>query len=150
MSARTPEAGSYIFPSLPKLVVSHADFVRILRLQAGVTVTPGTEYSPHSGNRPAAKFLAGHKAAVMLAVGNALTAVRGVLAGGEDIAAIFSMTVYVAAECDFTAHSRLADFASHHLHEELGERGIDARAAVGAATLPGNAPVEVQKVAAIT
>ncbi len=43
----TPQAGSYLFPRLPKLVVSPADFVRILRLQAGVIVTPGTEFSPH-------------------------------------------------------------------------------------------------------
>lgn len=46
--ARTPQAGSYLFPQLPELAVSPADFVRILRLQAGVTVTPGTEFGPHS------------------------------------------------------------------------------------------------------
>lgn len=44
---RRPEAGSYLFPRLPKLAVEPAEFVRILRLQAGVIVTPGTEFSPH-------------------------------------------------------------------------------------------------------
>lgn len=64
VSARTPEAGSYIFPSLPSLVVSHADFVRILRLQAGVTVTPGTEFAPHSGDSLRLNFSQDHVAAV--------------------------------------------------------------------------------------
>lgn len=64
VSARTPEAGSYIFPSLPRLVVSHADFVRILRLQAGVTVTPGTEFAPHSSDSLRLNFSQDHVAAV--------------------------------------------------------------------------------------
>ncbi|HEY0919210.1 RidA family protein [Devosia sp.] len=91
-----------------------------------------------------------YREAVVLACSNALSAASGVLAAGEGIAAILSLTVYVAAESDFTAHSRLADFASQHLQEALGERGIGARAAVGVATLPGNAPVEVQIIAAIS
>jgi aspartate/methionine/tyrosine aminotransferase len=45
---RTPQAGSYLFPKLPKLNVPIATFVRILHKQAGVVVTPGTEFSPHS------------------------------------------------------------------------------------------------------
>jgi len=91
-----------------------------------------------------------YREAVVLACSNALSAASGVLVAGEGIAAILSLTVYVAAESDFTAHSRLADFASQHLQEALGERGIGARAAVGVATLPGNAPVEVQIIAAIS
>jgi aspartate/methionine/tyrosine aminotransferase len=47
-SARTPEAGSYLFPRLPALTASLPGFVRILRLQAGVTVTPGTEFGATS------------------------------------------------------------------------------------------------------
>ena len=44
----------------------------------------------------------------------------------------------------FTAHSKIADFASEYLCEELGEAGIAARAAIGIASLPGEAPAEVQ------
>lgn len=47
---RSPEAGSYLFPRLPRLAVAPADFVKILRLQGGVTVTPGTEFSPHAAD----------------------------------------------------------------------------------------------------
>ncbi|NCO85102.1 MAG: aminotransferase class I/II-fold pyridoxal phosphate-dependent enzyme, partial [Rhodobacterales bacterium] len=46
---RTPDAGSYLFPELPALRIAPADFVTALREQAGVVVTPGTEFSPHAG-----------------------------------------------------------------------------------------------------
>lgn len=62
--ARTPEAGSYLFPKLPKLAVSPHDFVRILRRQAGVTVTPGTEFSPDSGESVRLNFSQNAEAAV--------------------------------------------------------------------------------------
>jgi aspartate/methionine/tyrosine aminotransferase len=42
----TPQAGSYLFPQLPPLDVEPETFVRLLRYQAGVTVTPGTEFAP--------------------------------------------------------------------------------------------------------
>ncbi len=87
--------------------------------------------------------------AVLLAAGNALAAARDRLAPGERIALVPSVTVYVAAEEGFTLHSRLADFASAYLHAELGEIGVGARAAVGVATLPGGAPVEIQMIVAV-
>lgn len=88
-----------------------------------------------------------YRAAVELACTNALSAARGVLAEGERLAGVLSMTVYVAAEPGFEVHSRLADFASALLRREMGDAGIGARAAVGVANLPGNAPVEIQIVA---
>jgi len=90
-----------------------------------------------------------YRDAVVLACDNALAAARGRLNDGERIAAILSLTVYIAAEPGFTLHSKLADFASSHLRAVLGSNGIGSRAAVGVATLPGNAPVEIQIVAAL-
>jgi len=46
--ARTPQAGSYLFPRLPKLIISTNEFIEILRIQANVIVTPGTEFGPNS------------------------------------------------------------------------------------------------------
>jgi aspartate/methionine/tyrosine aminotransferase len=46
----TPQAGSYLFPQLPPLDVDPHTFVRLLRHQAGVTVTPGTEFAPGYGD----------------------------------------------------------------------------------------------------
>lgn len=62
--ARTPQAGSYLFPRLPELAVSPEDFVRLLRVQAGVVVTPGTEFSPHTGQSVRLNFSQDHAAAV--------------------------------------------------------------------------------------
>lgn len=93
--------------------------------------------------------VADYAAAVTLACQNALTAARAKLLPDEAITAILSMTVFVAAEAGFTAHSKLADIASAYLRAELGSGGIGARAAVGVATLPGNAPVEITLIAAL-
>jgi len=60
---RSPQAGSYLFPSLPALTIPHADFVKALRLQAGVIVTPGTEFGPHSGDSIRLNFSQDHAAA---------------------------------------------------------------------------------------
>lgn len=64
ISVRTTEAGSYIFPVLPKMVISGGDFVRVLRLQADVIVTPGTEFSPHAGDCIRLNFSQDHAAAI--------------------------------------------------------------------------------------
>lgn len=64
LAARTPEAGSYLFPRLPAMSVSLHDFVRVLRQQAGVTVTPGTEFSPHASDSIRLNFSQNHAAAV--------------------------------------------------------------------------------------
>lgn len=87
--------------------------------------------------------------AARLACTNALRAAQAMLAQGEAIAAILSMTVYIVAEAGFADHSRVADFASQVLREELGAAGICARAAIGVESLPGGAPVEIQIIAAI-
>ncbi|MGY5803240.1 pyridoxal phosphate-dependent aminotransferase [Rhizobium sp. LEGMi12c] len=64
IQVRTTEAGSYIFPQLPPLAVSGKDFVGILRLQASVIVTPGTEFSPFCDSSVRLNFSQDHAAAV--------------------------------------------------------------------------------------
>ncbi len=46
----TPQAGSYLFPQLPPLDIDPHSFVQLLRHQAGVTLTPGTEFAPGFGD----------------------------------------------------------------------------------------------------
>jgi aspartate/methionine/tyrosine aminotransferase len=67
LRVRTPQAGSYLFPRLPKLSVPLHDFVRALRVQAGVTVTPGTEFSPEATDSIRLNFSQNHEAAVAAA-----------------------------------------------------------------------------------
>jgi aspartate/methionine/tyrosine aminotransferase len=46
VSARPTEGGSYLFVTVPELDVPLHDFIRAARIQAGVIVTPGTEFGP--------------------------------------------------------------------------------------------------------
>jgi aspartate/methionine/tyrosine aminotransferase len=66
-AVREPEAGSYLFPRLPSLSLPLHAFVRALRDQASVTVTPGTEFSPHATDSIRLNFSQNHAAAVQAA-----------------------------------------------------------------------------------
>ncbi len=46
IKVRPTEGGSYIFPKICDFGMNIGEFTKILRLQAGVTVTPGTEFGP--------------------------------------------------------------------------------------------------------
>lgn len=63
----TTQAGSYVFPELPELVVDPETFVRLLRVQAGVTVTPGSEFAPHTASSIRLNFSQDHQASVAAA-----------------------------------------------------------------------------------
>lgn len=63
-SVRTTEAGSYLFPKISNLGIPINDFVKLLRVQADVTVTPGTEFGPQFTNSFRINFSQEHEAAV--------------------------------------------------------------------------------------
>ena len=84
-----------------------------------------------------------YREAVIQAASNALTAARNTLKEGEWIVQILSLTVYLNASPDYTTHAKVGDIASNWLYEQLGEAGVGPRAAIGVATLPGNAPVAI-------
>lgn len=62
---------------------------------------------------------------------------------------ILQLTVFLCAEPEFTAHSKVADFASELLIEHLESGCIGSRAAIGVASLPADAPVEVTLIAQV-
>jgi hypothetical protein len=89
-----------------------------------------------------------YRAAVELAAENALQAAGAQqLAAGEQIASARSLTVYVNAPAAYTRHSHLADFASRRIESHTGEGSFASRTAIGVASLPGGALVEVALVA---
>lgn len=102
-----------------------------------------------SGRVKADEPLETYREAVYQAADNALTAALNKLNPGESMQ-VLSLTVYVNAEDGFTVHSKLADFATDYLCEKLGNAGVAARAALGVASLPGNAPVEIQIICAVS
>jgi enamine deaminase RidA (YjgF/YER057c/UK114 family) len=64
----------------------------------------------------------------------------------ENVARIVKISVFVASTPDFTEQHLVGNGASDFLVEALGERGRHARAAVGMASLPLDAPVEIEAV----
>ena len=84
-----------------------------------------------------------HRDAVCLAAQNALNASRACLEDGERLIKIIQLTVFLNTEEGFTAHSKLADYASEFFIEKLGSESIGSRVAIGVASLPSDAPVEI-------
>lgn len=84
-----------------------------------------------------------HKDAVHLATSNALVAAQACLKKGEKISNILQMNVFLNTEPEFVSHSIIADYASEFIIEQLGTESIGSRAAIGVASLPSDARVEV-------
>ena len=81
--------------------------------------------------------------AAKMAILNALSAAREAI-GLENISRVVRLTGYVQAAEDFLAISDVLNGASDLLLAVFGETGRHARSAVGVASLPMNAAVEVE------
>ncbi len=77
---------------------------------------------------------------------NALAAAADVAGGVDHIGRILKLVVFVASEPGFTAQPTVANGASELMGEIFGEAGAHVRSAVGVASLPLDAPVEVELV----
>ena len=75
---------------------------------------------------------------------NALAAAASVAGGLEGIVRVVKVTGFVASTPDFTGQPQVVNGASELIGTVLGEAGAHARAAVGVASLPLDAPVEVE------
>ncbi len=80
---------------------------------------------------------------------NALAAVQSVIGDLDRVARVVKVVGYVASDPAFTGQPAVVNGASELLGEVFGERGAHARSAVGVATLPLDAPVEVEVVVAL-
>lgn len=90
------------------------------------------------------------RSAAQLAATQALAAIAAAVGGLEQIDRCLKMTVFIACTPAFGRQSEVADGASVALREWLGEsRGASARTAVGVASLPSGAPVEVELIVAV-
>jgi enamine deaminase RidA (YjgF/YER057c/UK114 family) len=84
----------------------------------------------------------GQQAAAQAAL-QALSALRQHLGTLDRLVRLLQMTVYVAAETEFIEHPKVANGASELLVDVLGPDGRHARAAVGMASLPLGASIEI-------
>ncbi len=84
--------------------------------------------------------------AARVAVLNALAAAASEVGGIDNIRRVVRMVVFVAGTPDFTAQPQVANGASELLGEIFGPLGRHVRSAVGVASLPLDAPVELELV----
>lgn len=77
---------------------------------------------------------------------NILAQAKAALGDLSKIARIVKITVFVASTPDFTQQHLVANGASDFLVAVLGDAGRHARSAVGTASLPLNAPVEIEAI----
>ncbi len=88
---------------------------------------------------------AGREAARLCAV-NVLAQAKAALGDLELVRRLVKITVFVASTPDFTEQHLVANGASDLFVAALGEPGRHARSAVGTASLPLDAPVEVEAI----
>lgn len=77
---------------------------------------------------------------------NILAQAKAALGDLEKIRRLVKITVFVASAPDFVEQHLVANGASDFLVAVLGERGKHARSAVGTASLPLNAAVEIEAI----
>jgi enamine deaminase RidA (YjgF/YER057c/UK114 family) len=87
----------------------------------------------------------GKEAAKYCAI-NILAQAKAALGDLEKIRRLVKINIYVASTPDFTEQHLVGNGASDFLAEVLGERGKHARVAVGMASLPLNASVEIESI----
>ncbi|OLF12351.1 hypothetical protein BLA60_10310 [Actinophytocola xinjiangensis] len=80
---------------------------------------------------------------------NALLAMRTVLGELDRVRAVARVTVYVRSTDTFTAHPTVADAVTAVFHTAFGPPGRGARSAIGVASLPQGAPVEIDVIAVV-
>lgn len=80
---------------------------------------------------------------------NALAAIDA-LVGLDRVVRVVKVVGFVASAPSFTAHPAVVNGASDLLGEVFGEAGKHARSAVGVASLPLDAPVEVELIVEIS
>jgi len=77
---------------------------------------------------------------------NALAAVKSIVGSLDEVEQIVKVVGFVAAPHDFYQHPLIVNGASELLGQIFGDAGKHARSAVGVASLPMNAPVELEMV----
>jgi enamine deaminase RidA (YjgF/YER057c/UK114 family) len=90
------------------------------------------------------------KAQARICVLNALAALKAELGELSRVRRIVKAVVFVASAPDFVEQPQVANGASEFLAEVFGDAGKHARSAVGVASLPLDAPVEVELIAEVS
>jgi enamine deaminase RidA (YjgF/YER057c/UK114 family) len=84
------------------------------------------------------------KALAQVCALNAIAAVKSVVGDLDKVTRVVKVVGFVASDPAFTGQPGVVNGASELLGKAFGDAGVHARSAVGVATLPLDAPVEVE------
>jgi len=99
----------------------------------------------HKGKVDDTDYDKGIKASRLCAL-NCLSIISSYAGGLDNVSRIVKVNGFVNASSDFTMHAKVLDGATNLLVELFGELGRPARSAVGVASLPGDATVEIEMI----
>ena len=88
--------------------------------------------------------------AARIALLNALAALQAEIGSLDRVRRVIRLSGYVAATPEFTQHPQVINGASELLRAIFGEAGLGTRIAVGVASLPLGAPVEVELIVEVS
>jgi enamine deaminase RidA (YjgF/YER057c/UK114 family) len=136
--------------TLPELEPVKHSYVRarqsgLLVFLAGQTPKRDGGY-PYKGKLGATVTLEQGQECAHICALNLLAAAREHLGSLDRIAQLVQVTGYVASAPDFTQQPQVINAASNLFVEVLGDAGRHARTAIGVASLPSDAPVEIDLV----
>jgi len=150
LHAKLGELG-YTLPAVPPPVASYVPAVESnghILVSGQLPMEDGELMA--TGKVPSEVSMETANAAAERCVLNGLAAIDQLIDGDwSRIRRLSRVAVYVNSAPDFTCQHKVANGASDLIGRIFGDAGIHARAAIGAAALPLQAPVEVELVAAL-
>ncbi len=121
---------------------------QVLYVSGQIPILPACAGQPaqllHTGIVPSQVTLEQAQACARQCVLNALAILKSEAGGLNRLRQVVRLGCFVACESDFTDQPKVANAASELLVTVFGPAGQHARAAVGAPSLPLNAPVEIE------
>jgi enamine deaminase RidA (YjgF/YER057c/UK114 family) len=142
LSLELPPPPSALAAYVPCVITDGLAFVAgQIPMSAGTVLSPG-----HLGDRVT---IDEGSAAARRAALQALSVLRDALGGFDRLERLLQVSVFVASTPDFVDQPKVANGASELFVEVLGDAGAHARAAVGVASLPLGASVELTVTAAV-
>jgi len=133
-------------PPVPAPAANYVPSVRsgaLLFVSGQVSIGPGAKFIGKLGRDMTVEE--GQKAARVCAI-NILANIKGALGSLDKVARIVKLTGFVNCTLEFDEPHKVINGCSDLLTEVLGARGKHARSAVGMASLPLGAAVEVEAI----
>lgn len=128
-------AGAYVPAVVSGNLVFTAGQIPLVNGQLIATGKVGAEITPDLANQIAQRCAL-----------NALAAIKSVIGDLDRITRVVKVVGFVASTPEFTGQPGVLNGASEFLGQVFGDAGKHARSAVGVASLPLDAPVEVELV----